>query len=658
MRIAVLIVFATCLAARGGEIKERVVPSRSFRLRVRPQTPADHDARTADLYMTRFPANGWVFDGPCEPQPDADGVPQFFRTVSVPEDGIYYFLSRGGDAAGKAEAPTRKDPPQFRIIADTRPPVVQLDAPREHVVLRAGQAARIEWSAMDEHFAARPVTLRFSRDGGRTWEDIAIRQRPAGVYVWTVPETLRRPVLLRAEAEDRAGNVAGDSSRAPLKVMPPADAGFVPPEVDGPIADESEEMEKPDPEPETPDVVPLKDEPKQADGEKDPRPGTRFPELDANSPGLAGKRAGQSNARSAYIAYIMAGNLVRQGRLKDSLRYYRTAVDQDENYDEAWSDMSLVYKQLGAYAKADSCVIRALKIVPRDPEYVHNRGEIYQAHGLSILQDPGSGNEALARAHDAVHFAIKCYGMAIEYATRQGKLAERAATYFRLGELCYFANQDPVGARQYWTKVLELHTPTPNLDNVILDKGTDAETRTRLIYEKHTELKVQLETWQRWARAYLEQLNELERGVAPRPRLTAPTTGESLGRSLRPGSGAAGDYGRFRKRSDLPNPATTPRGPSPKEVGIGEPDPVKPSYPQPRYDESAFEGWHGHRERYADPNYGRFAYADPGRDDVVPPLKKKSFFSRLFDGADDDGVEIVEERANTAGRNDRFAPFE
>ncbi|MBN2713836.1 MAG: hypothetical protein JXR97_15570, partial [Planctomycetes bacterium] len=69
----------------------------------------------------------------------------------------------------------------------------------------------------------------------------------------------------------------------------------------------------------------------------------------------------------------------------------------------------------------------------------------------------------------------------------------------------------PIGARQYWNKVTSLHTPTPDLDNVMYDKGTPLEEESEYIYQNYTNMKVELETWQRFAESYINQLDEMER---------------------------------------------------------------------------------------------------------------------------------------------------
>lgn len=517
--------------ARAEEVETVYLNTRTFHVTIVPADEESRDIRAADLYMTRFPESGWDYYGPCEVLGTQDAM-RFRCPVTVDGDGGFYFTSRGVDGAGEAPAPTPETAPQAHVVVDTNPPMLALTNPVPGSELRIGEEIRIQWRARDENFGARPVML-FVRIGEEDWMPLADPQPEVGYYVWSVPDTRGGVIRFMAQATDLAGNLAEDILPGSFRVRHHADAGVVPtPETDDALRDAlpprfygdglpdvPAQTLRPDTDPETRVERPRSSirmyiETHESDA-LDPRPISRHPEFDSNDDALPGRYGGESQARAAYVAYIMAGNLVRQGRLKDGLRYYRTAVDADPNFDKAWNDMAMVYKQLGAFMKADAAMVRALTIEPRDAQYVHNRGEIYQQAGLSKLQDPASTDEDLAYANELIHFAIRMYGRALEYAQQEGRLAERAATYFRLGEVCYFANQDMAGARQYWNKVLELHTPTPDLDNVMLDRGTPDEHRTRQIYRKNTELRVNLETWQNWARAYLRQLNDLERGIYP-----------------------------------------------------------------------------------------------------------------------------------------------
>ncbi len=491
------------------------------------------DAKAADLYITRFPESGWVYEGACQRQPGKEEK-EFSRVVDVQTDGEYYFISRGGDAAGMATPPHNSDTPQIKVTVDTCKPAIKFIAPAPGQILEAAETIRIDWVASDKNMALTPIGIYYTDGKSGTWKIIASEQPNTGHFQWQLPLAEYSDLKFKITARDTAGNIGEVISDSTYRVMLPDKVAqsykpVMPIEIElNPVQPSllTQQLEVKT----LPANTEVEIEAKEYIPE-DPRPATSHPELDANDTNIP--RAEQDVGRAAYIAYIMAGNLVRQGRLKDSLRYYRTAVDADSNFHQAWNDMALVYNQLGAFSKADSCIVKALAIVPNSPRYLNTRGSIYQAAGFEILQDPASAEESLARANDLILFAVKCYGDAVAAAQRQGKLAECAETYFHLGEICYFANQDATGARQYWLKVLDLHSPNPDLDNVMLDQNTPQEQLSRSIYEKNTELWVDLKSWQMWAREYIEQLNNLERGlVQPRQPISSGEFNRYSERSL------------------------------------------------------------------------------------------------------------------------------
>ncbi|MHC4885292.1 MAG: tetratricopeptide repeat protein [Planctomycetota bacterium] len=220
---------------------------------------------------------------------------------------------------------------------------------------------------------------------------------------------------------------------------------------------------------------------------------------------------------AALVAYTMGGNLVRQGRHRDALQYYNTAISVDPKFVEAMNDAALIYKMERDYETGKHLLQRAVLIEPEMSGLHHSLGEILQAQGLEQL----SRNE-LDAGTVSIQEAIKSYGRAIDVAVKQGILATRAASYFRLGEVCYYANNDPAGARQYWEQVLRLHTPTPIL-------GEKPENFWRL-----TRTRVDLVTWQNWAKQYLNQLNTLAKEATPQPSSGAPATHAAPAVGVRP----------------------------------------------------------------------------------------------------------------------------
>lgn len=495
-------------------VPRKAVRTRTFEISVDPADRNSDDARSADLFVTRFPGAGWRLVGTCKPSARPGGA-KFSRVVSVPGDGVYYYRSRAGDAAGKAPEPTRVMQPEVAVVVDTTRPVVQLDSPLGSETWRAGDKATIRWSAQDRNFGPAPISVHYSEDGGRSWNPIVENAENDSQEDWTVPALQSGQVLLRVSAADVAGNVTQAMTSRAIRVLRPGEVDprqrsrapvLAEPPVGGPETRAGDVDWQDDPNSTAPSAAsPDEDEIDAA-------------WLEANNANIQNLPwSDYTTNYSAYVAWLMAGNLIRQGRLKDSLRYLKTAVTEDPEFDEAWNDGALVYKELGDYDKGLLANARALGIEPEIPLYLQTRGEIHQRRyhekGVARLKTGGAllGFDDLSKAHDDVRTAVKYFGKAIEASEKRGGLPEAAGSFFRLGEIAYYANYDPLAARQYWRKVMTLHSPTPDLDNIIHDQGTNREKRAREIYQKFTHMRVTLECWQAWAQSYLDQLEAMER---------------------------------------------------------------------------------------------------------------------------------------------------
>jgi hypothetical protein len=143
--------------------------------------------------------------------------------------GLYGFLpvARNGVGIGDAD-PKSGDAPKYLVMVDTDPPKVVLK-------VQPGQGydvknVRIEWSADDPNLADRPVTLEYAEvkaDGSppadADWkaipqENLAGRLDRSGVQVWSVGRNGPYKFLVRAKAEDKAGNIGTDQWRDPIVV--------------------------------------------------------------------------------------------------------------------------------------------------------------------------------------------------------------------------------------------------------------------------------------------------------------------------------------------------------------------------------------------------------------------------------------------------------
>jgi hypothetical protein len=106
------------------------------------------------------------------------------------------------------------------VTLDTTAPDVSLTAYRGGEYVLAGAVLNVSYSASDSHFAATPVSIEASQDGGVSWEVVAgCSSLPAsGTCTYTAPNADVTGLRFRVSAADLAGNVATDASAANVGV--------------------------------------------------------------------------------------------------------------------------------------------------------------------------------------------------------------------------------------------------------------------------------------------------------------------------------------------------------------------------------------------------------------------------------------------------------
>lgn len=148
---------------------------------------------------------------------DADGKPdgaalasapasagRFSVPVPLPADGAYDLFVVLVTDKGRS-APARAP----RVVRDTAPPVVDLQAPAGGEVFAGGSTQQVRYSATD----ANPQTVRIeaSYDDGRTFE-LLTASSGGSPYAWTTPKRDSERTRVRVTSTDLAGNSTPDVS--------------------------------------------------------------------------------------------------------------------------------------------------------------------------------------------------------------------------------------------------------------------------------------------------------------------------------------------------------------------------------------------------------------------------------------------------------------
>lgn len=469
-RLCILLLFLAliCPKAAFGEEKTIFVASRSFDVAVAPVDEESKDAEEAILYSRRAPGEAWESLGVCRRIVLPNGDVRFTREVDVEHDGFFHYTSCPSVGGEVANPPHPDDPAQAVVVVDTLPPTAEILLPAEDdTQVRPGEKVRLSWTVADENLDEKPAAFSYTTDGGKSWNAIRRNLAPEGVMDWTAPADMGGPAVVRLVAVDKAGNMG----RA-LRQMDPAPA-------------EVARL------PETAPAAPVTETVEQTPGK------------------LAGTSEKIRDPNRSWLYYLMAVNLMRQNKPADALQYYWLAVKEDPEFINARADIALAYIDLGAFQTAREVVQQTRELAPDRIDLFHLMGETHHAEGMTRLGEARTTEERMeAKGH--IDQAVAWYGRALDAAAKEWRLAEQAASFYRLGEICYYVNMDRDGARAYWKKILALHSPTPNSDLLKWSSKKD-KTQERRLYERHTYQRVSLETWQNWARGYLVQMDARER---------------------------------------------------------------------------------------------------------------------------------------------------
>ncbi len=102
-----------------------------------------------------------------------------------------------------------------KLRVDVTDPVVTVTGPNGGETIYVGMPHAMTWNASDPVWSGvASVDLRLSRDGGSTWEDIALGAGNTGSYPWLVTNPPTPNAVFRVTAHDVADNTGSDDSDA------------------------------------------------------------------------------------------------------------------------------------------------------------------------------------------------------------------------------------------------------------------------------------------------------------------------------------------------------------------------------------------------------------------------------------------------------------
>jgi hypothetical protein len=151
-----------------------------------------------------------------------EGPPQVHSpyVMDLPEEGVYGLtLVPCRPGSKETQPPQPGDAPQYWVAVDCTRPLVSLTSV---TVEPTKNTLCVHWSARDEHFGTRPITLSWSEQTGGPWAPLAANLANTGVYNGALPARLPAKFFIRVEAADQAGNVGEAQSILPVALEPAA----------------------------------------------------------------------------------------------------------------------------------------------------------------------------------------------------------------------------------------------------------------------------------------------------------------------------------------------------------------------------------------------------------------------------------------------------
>ncbi|AGA25482.1 hypothetical protein Sinac_1083 [Singulisphaera acidiphila DSM 18658] len=170
--------------------------NRSFRIPFNVD-PAER-SRLKEVQLWVSNDDGFTWKPKASTTPDR---PSF--TFKATEDDEYWFAVRTLDTQDRL-FPSDDEPvePSMKVIVDTKPPSLVLEPDS-----RRGSGASVRWEVHDEHLALGSLVIEYQVDGADKWRKVTIgRMALIGSETWDAGTA--EPITVRAQIEDRAGNIA------------------------------------------------------------------------------------------------------------------------------------------------------------------------------------------------------------------------------------------------------------------------------------------------------------------------------------------------------------------------------------------------------------------------------------------------------------------
>ncbi len=189
----------------------KVVKTNSFNIGYSLDQIGPSGVGAVDLYITEDEGRNWFHYGS-----DPDRKSPF--SVRVERSGQFGFAIRARSGIGLSDDPPQPgNRPEIVVIVDQVAPRPKLGSLNQGQGLTHNQVM-LSWVLLDSDLPEQSVMLSRAYSPTGPWEPISGWIENTGRYLWTVDQTIDRPIYIRIEARDFAGNIGKADSDQPLHI--------------------------------------------------------------------------------------------------------------------------------------------------------------------------------------------------------------------------------------------------------------------------------------------------------------------------------------------------------------------------------------------------------------------------------------------------------
>lgn len=147
---------------------------------------------------------------------DPDRISPF--SVKVEKSGQYGFAIRALSGIGLSDDPPQPGHlPEMVVVVDQIAPRPKLGIPQQGHGVTHNQV-QFSWVLIDADLPEQPVMFSRAFSPNGPWEPISGWIENTGRFHWAVDQTIDRPIYIRMEARDIAGNIGKVDSDQPLQI--------------------------------------------------------------------------------------------------------------------------------------------------------------------------------------------------------------------------------------------------------------------------------------------------------------------------------------------------------------------------------------------------------------------------------------------------------